>query len=795
MARYLPGNGSDVQGASSTGSNKFHTAQRTGRLLLLCFAVFAMGFANAPADAQANEWTWMSGSSSTTPNGGLPGVYGTLGVPAAQNMPGGRFQGASWTDSSGNLWLFGGKGFDSTGTGGYLNDLWEYDPSTREWTWMGGNSSVPQNCHFGVGNCGQPGVYGTLGTPAATNNPGGRAQGSTWTDASGNFWLFGGYGYDSVGTPGNLNDLWEFSPATKEWVWMGGISSLNYSQPGFGTAGIYGTLGTPSAGNVPGGRTGAVSWVDKGGNLWLFGGAGNDSTGGPGFLNDLWEFNPSIKEWAWMGGASTLVIPVPNCSGGGNCEYYAPGVYGTLGVAATGNVPSGRTGSVAWVDASGNVWLFGGNSYSSVATAGSELNDLWELNSSTNEWAWMGGSDTVVCSSNTSGYTFCGQPGVHGALFTPAPTNIPGGRSGAVSWTTGDGSLWLFGGWGFDSTTSNWGWLDDVWEFKPSINQWAWMSGSNTASGNAETGVYGTLGVAAASNIPGGRELANSWIDRTGNLWLFGGWGIDSTGNYGDLNDLWVWQGQQQVATPNFSVATGTYTSVQTVMISDTTPGAIIYYTTDGTVPTASSTMYSGAVPVGASETIQAIAIAAGYNNSAVASATYTVNLPPPTFTLGISAPSLTMKSSQQGTITVTVTPQNGFGSAVAFACSGLAAGASCAFSPKTVTPAGAAVTTTLTISAQTLSANVRRNSFPYFPATGLALAVCLFGLRRRSVRGSVLLLAAAVIGVTVVSGCGGGGGSSTTPTPTPMPVTSTVTVTATSGSIQQATTLSLTVD
>jgi len=34
----------------------------------------------------------------------------------------------SWSDASGNLWLFGGEGFDSTGTEGTLNDLWEYQP-------------------------------------------------------------------------------------------------------------------------------------------------------------------------------------------------------------------------------------------------------------------------------------------------------------------------------------------------------------------------------------------------------------------------------------------------------------------------------------------------------------------------------------------------------------------------------------------------------------------------------------------------------------------------------------------
>jgi N-acetylneuraminic acid mutarotase len=37
---------------------------------------------------------------------------------------------SSWIDASGNLWLFGGNGYDSTGNFGYLNDLWQYDPGT-----------------------------------------------------------------------------------------------------------------------------------------------------------------------------------------------------------------------------------------------------------------------------------------------------------------------------------------------------------------------------------------------------------------------------------------------------------------------------------------------------------------------------------------------------------------------------------------------------------------------------------------------------------------------------------------
>jgi hypothetical protein len=88
-------------------------------------------------------------------------------------------------------------------------------------------------------------------------------------------------------------------------------------------------------------------------------------------------------------------------------------------------------------------------------------------------------------------------------------------------------------------------------------------------------------------------------------------------------------------ATPIFSPAPGTYATAQTVALSDTTPGAAIYYTTDGSNPTTASTPYGAPISVSTSETIKAIATASGFGASAVASGAYTINIPaaaPPVF-------------------------------------------------------------------------------------------------------------------------------------------------------------------
>ena len=75
----------------------------------------------------------------------------------------------------------------------------------------------------------------------------------------------------------------------------------------------------------------------------------------------------------------------------------------------------------------------------------------------------------------------------------------------------------------------------------------------------------------------------------------------------------------------HFLPGTGTYTSTQSVTIADTTPGATIYYTTNGTTPSTSSAVYSSAITVSASSTLEALAIAPGYAQSAVATAAYVI--------------------------------------------------------------------------------------------------------------------------------------------------------------------------
>ena len=82
-------------------------------------------------------------------------------------------------------------------------------------------------------------------------------------------------------------------------------------------------------------------------------------------------------------------------------------------------------------------------------------------------------------------------------------------------------------------------------------------------------------------------------------------------------------------ATPTFTPASGTsFSSTLSVSIADATPGATIYYTTNGSTPTTSSSVYSGPITISATTTVNAIATASGFSQSAVASAAYTLQSP-----------------------------------------------------------------------------------------------------------------------------------------------------------------------
>lgn len=429
------------------------------------------------------EWTWMSGNYFVD----TWGQYGQPGVPAPSNVPGAREGSVSWSEPGGGLWLFGGRGYATNALEGFLNDLWRFDPATGEWTWISGSNSKDQH-----------GSFGSRGLADPSNVPAARYDSVSWLDPAGNFWLFGGYGI-LLGTTGwaDGNDLWKYDPVSREWTWISGSSEGD--QPG-----VYGTKGVADPSNVPGSRHEAISWADPSGALWLFGGFGFGSDSGrQGMLNDLWKYDPLTNEWTWVSGSDSVD---------------QAGVYGTKGSADPANTPGGKYRATSWVDLGGHLWLFGGG-----GPGYDHFNDLWMFDPSTREWTWVAGSEVA------------GQAGVYGTKGLADPSNVPGGRSFAVSFRDPAGRLWLFGGAGYDSAGDNL-FLNDLWMFDPATCQWTWAGGSDLS---AEIGIYGIKGEGDPANRPGARYSAVSWVDDAGAVWLFGGYGNGSANSLRFLNDLW----------------------------------------------------------------------------------------------------------------------------------------------------------------------------------------------------------------------------------------------------------------
>jgi hypothetical protein len=398
----------------------------------------------------------------------LAGVTG--GAPGSG--PGGRWGSVTWSDSAGNLWLFGGQGITTVTAGGagvgLLNDVWEWTPGAVDVSQPAskyGGSYIEQGSWAGIKNVGtanNPGTYGNLGVSSG-GFPGGRWGAGFATDAAGNVWMFGGQGFDSTGSLTLLNDLWKYNIVGQTWTWMGPTNS-NVGQ----NNGVYGTQGTALAANAPGpgGRQTPVIWADNLGNIWLFGGLGLDSVGtrNPGslnglgngtvtaegaLLNDLWEFNIASGQWTWVSGGGATGLANLN------------GVYGTQLTGAAGNFPGSRWSGAGWSDSSGNLWLFGGWGYAStLAQSTGFLNDVWEYVPALGQWVWWKGSNNV---NQNGSYKTPNDPNNYNIPYT---NNTPGGRRGMAFWPQDNLEyVWVFGGQGFDSTSTTNGYLNDFWTY------------------------------------------------------------------------------------------------------------------------------------------------------------------------------------------------------------------------------------------------------------------------------------------------------------------------------------------
>jgi hypothetical protein len=292
----------------------------------------------------SNSWTWMKGSKLF---GIITGTYGTQGIMAPSNNPGARSANAYWRDASGDFWLFGGAGYGtSAAANGVLNDIWKYSVSANQWVWIKGSSGINS-----------PGSYGTIGVSVAANNPSARGSSFFWNDKNGNFWIYGGYGYDGASNYGSLNDLWKYNPTSNQWVWMKGTNIKNQVP-------VYGTMNVPTITTRPGSMGSGGCWADSTGNLWLSNSFGTNSVATDFYVNIMWKYNVTTNQWTWVKGPNILANQ--------------PGNFGTMNISAASNIPGGRNSPSFWTR-NGEFWLFGGFGFGSSPSSYALLNDLWRF--------------------------------------------------------------------------------------------------------------------------------------------------------------------------------------------------------------------------------------------------------------------------------------------------------------------------------------------------------------------------------------------------------------------------------
>jgi Galactose oxidase, central domain len=529
------------------------TSQIQGCTLFNYKGVATGNVSDVIVDCQHNDWTWIDGPNTAGNYGAAANALPPPAPPQRDpNAPGGRNFAASWTDSVGRHWIFGGFGLDMKSSAppdlpGLLNDLWLYSPGLQGWI----PAAVPITSTTAGGVTTNTANFLPDQTTDnfAGSTPGGRWGGVTWSDGSGNLWLFGGQGLSTTGF-GLLNDIWEFTPGsydittpappatpthigsyTETGTWTAVSGTTTQNQPGTYPA----APGTTAGG--PGGRWGAAYATDPAGlNVWVFGGQGFDGSGALGLLNDLWKYNIAGGTWTWMGPTNSKV-------GQNN------GVYGTLGTAAASNAPGGRQAAMLWVDNVGNVWLFGGLGLDSAGTRnpgslsglpngtttpnGALLNDLWKFNIGTGQWTWVSGGGATGLADQT---------GIYGTQQSPAASNVPSSRWGSVGFIDASNNIFLSGGWGYASTLAqSTGYLNDMWEYQQSSAQWIWWKGSSDVNqpGSFPTQYPPSWGVPFVGNTPGARFGAASFKqDAFGYFWIFGGEGFDISSTPGYLDDF-----------------------------------------------------------------------------------------------------------------------------------------------------------------------------------------------------------------------------------------------------------------
>jgi len=289
-------------------------------------------------------WTLLNGSAAPNPN--YDPVY-----------PVARLGATLTAGASGDVvHLFGGYGPVSWDPPAALDDAWTFDPATSQLDNIG-----PTTDHT-------PGHYNTSGVYGLANWPGPRFMHAAWHYAANDTLII--YGGEDDATAGDMyHDVWEYSPALREWRHLAGATipaiCCTYSNPAP-------PLSTPrgvylDTGLEPVARSGAGAAAGFGDTVYIFGGSASGLTL-TRHCNDLWEFSLAFRQWRWLEGYCTVYDPWTMT------EPIEP-VRGGIGAYDPGNHPGSRWPAAAAIVPPASLLVFLGTEYDAApATYG----DLWE---------------------------------------------------------------------------------------------------------------------------------------------------------------------------------------------------------------------------------------------------------------------------------------------------------------------------------------------------------------------------------------------------------------------------------